>query len=128
MTERRDLPSGGWIEIREASELRAKDRKAVMRQMKDPETGHLMSFSTDMADLIAATVIVAWDIPSMPGAPVPSQQLDVLDDLTIVEDNEIQAATAHLVALFQPKSPTPDDYVKPDGTPNLESPTEPASA
>jgi hypothetical protein len=128
MTVRHTLPSGGWIEIREASELRAKDRKAVMRQMKDPETGRVMSSMTDMADLIAAAVIVAWDIPSMPGAPIPSQQLDVLDELTLVEENEIQDATKGLTRLFMPKPPTPDDYVKPDGTPNVDSPTEPASA
>lgn len=129
MTTKHELPSGGWVEIREASELRAKDRKAMLRKVPDPVDGHKMGFVVDSADLIAAAVIVAWDLPYAPDAPLPSVRLDTLDELTMADDQAMQAAIAPLVELFMPKAPTdPSDYNHKDGTPNVDSPTEPSSA
>ena len=128
MSVRHELPSGGWVEIKEASELRAKDRKAVLRQIADPEEGHRMATVVSMTDLIAATVIIAWELPYLPGADIPQIQLDNLDELEILDENAVQAAIEPLVKLFSPQAPSPDDTENADGTPNLESPTVPSTA
>jgi hypothetical protein len=122
---RYNLPSGGWVEIRDPKLLKARDRKTVMRSMQDPEEGHMLTFAVDMTDGIAAVMVEDWKIPYLPDdAPLPSQNLAILDDLSIADESALQALPEMLEAakLFKPGKPDPSDYDNPD------SPTEPASA
>ncbi len=128
MTERHTLPSGGWVELRDPADLKAKDRKRVMRAMGDPTEGNIMSASVDMADGVLATMITAWEVPYLPGAPIPANQPDILDELTLPDENELQRLTADAAKLFRPVSTDPSDYTAADGTPNVDSPSGPASA
>lgn len=128
MTTHHVLPSGGWVDLKEAGELRARDRKMVMRQVADPVEGHRMGMAVEMSDLITATVVAAWDLPYLPGAPIPSTQLDILDELTLEDESTLQGLIVPLIVLFQPKEVTPDDATNPDGTNNASSPTSPSGA
>jgi hypothetical protein len=121
---RYNLPSGGWVEIRDPKLLKARDRKAVVRGVQDPEEGHTMARVVDMSDGIAAMMITAWKLPYLPDAVLPSQDLSLLDEMTIEDDSALQGTPEMLEAarLFQPTKPDPSDYDNPD------SPTEPASA
>jgi hypothetical protein len=128
---RYNLPSGGWVELRDPNTLKARDRKNVIRGVQDPEEGHVMARVVDMSDGIAAMLITAWSVPYLNGGdtPLPSQDLSVLDELSISDDGALQGMPEMLEAanLFKPGTPDPSDYTKPDGSPNLDSPTEPSS-
>lgn len=121
---RHDLPSGGWVELRDANELKAKDRKRVLRQLGDPKEGHVLAASVDLADLIMACMVTAWKLPYLEDAPIPAVQLDVLDELSMEDENKLQRLVEPVAHLFAPsgKKPDPSDYDNPD------SPTGPASA
>lgn len=87
-----------------------------------------MGMAVEMSDLITATVVAAWDLPYLPGAPIPSTQLDILDELTLEDESTLQGLIVPLIVLFQPKEVTPDDATNPDGTNNASSPTSPSGA
>lgn len=129
MSTRHALPSGGWVEIRDPAELKAKDRKRVMRGMSDPEEGHMMAYAVDMTDGILAMMIVAWELPYLPEAILPSQQLDILDELELADEQLLQGLVEPVAKMLRPGGASdPSDYTHPDGTPNVDSPTEPSSA
>jgi len=121
---RYNLPSGGWVELRDPKTLKARDRKAVMRGLPDPETGRVMRFGVDMSDGITAVMVAAWKIPYLPDAPLPSENIDILDDLSIADDAALQGMPEMTEAakLFRPGKPDPSTYE------DLDSPTGPASA
>lgn len=119
---RHNLPSGGWVELRDASELKAKDRKRVMRNLGDPQEGHVMASVVDMTDGIIATMVTAWELPYLLDAPLPSVQIDVLDELELADENVLQKLTEGAAKMFQSGGVDPSEYDNPD------SPTVPASA
>lgn len=128
MTTKHTLPSGGWVELKDPADLKAKDRKKVMRDMNDPEEGHMMGAMVDMTDGILAMMVVAWDLPYLPEAPIPSVQLDISDELSLADDQVLQGLCEPVAKMLKAGKVDPSDYTHPDGTPNLDSPSEPSSA
>ena len=128
---RYNLPSGGWVELRDPESLKARDRKNVMRNIGNVDEDHQMAFVVDMSDGITAMMITDWKIPYLPeGSPLPSQDLAILDELSIADDAALQGLPEMTQAakMFKPGKADPSDYTHPDGSPNLESPTGPSSA
>jgi hypothetical protein len=112
---RLDLPSGGWVEFKDPHDVRAKEKRRVMRSLTDPERAAV--FAMDVTEGIAAMLIVRWEIPDCPNLPIPLDDLNMLDMLSIADYDAIIDATRPVIKLFFPDS-TPDDAGKP-GTPTL---------
>jgi len=112
------LPSGGKATFRDPTELRAKDKRRVIDNVTH-DTG--LASGLDVMEGCIALLVVKWEIPYLPNAPLPSAMWSILGELTIPDyDTLVEAAGVAESVLF-PQS-TPDDAGKP-GTPTL-----PASA
>jgi len=113
------LPSGGTVMFRDPRELRAKDKKRVLRAVHADEDSmkYMLAVSFDMAEGVAAMLIEQWTVPYLPNAPLPRDAIAILGELTIPDSEAILAAVRPAVNLIFPSS-TPDDAGKP-GTPTL---------
>lgn len=116
-----NLPSGGWIELRDPRELKARDKKAIIRNMQPPDEAKPLGFALDVADGLACMLIAAWEIPYLPGAPLPSADPAQLDELTIPDYDAVMDAVRPAQELLFPRPATPDDHADPT------SPTGPVS-
>jgi hypothetical protein len=115
IVRRIDLPSGGWVEFRDPSSIRAKHKRKVMRGIDNPEKQ--AAAALDLTEGIAAMFIERWDIPELPNLPLPIDDLNVFDLLTVADYDAIVDAARPAIVLFFPTS-TPDDAGTP-GTPTL---------
>lgn len=116
---RLDLPSGGWIDLRDPDTLRRGDRNRVRRAIKtDSTAGGVL---VDTTDALAAVMISAWEIPYLPEAPLPSQAPGILDQLTVADSNALDKALEPANATLFPTPASPDQHADP------ESPSAPAS-
>ena len=119
---RHELPSGGWVELRDVDTLRARDRKNVMRNVHDPEDGRTIASLIEMGDGVLAMMVTAWELPYLENAPLPSVDLSVLEELTLPDETELQRLCAPAAKLVVTRSePDPSDHDDPT------SPTAPAS-
>lgn len=126
LVERHNLPSGGWVEIRALSTLRAKHAKMITRATRKPDRGedgeiNVMSYAVDMADVLLTVMITAWSIPYEPDWPIPNLCVMrdpetgapiVLDELQPADYNAITAACEPAQKLLFPPKVTPDDAEK----------------
>lgn len=80
---RLNLPSGNWVEFRDPDELRARDQRRIIDQIRDTEK--TLSAGMDAAHGLACMLITAWSLP----APPPIQDPDQLDDLRMADYTRI---------------------------------------
>lgn len=85
--ERLDLPKDGWVEFNDPENLRGRD---VDRLRASWEGARVVGDALNATMQIAAELLIAaWNVPSLPNAPVPSQtpgmwgELGWRDKLTI---------------------------------------------
>jgi hypothetical protein len=136
MTTRHVLKTdGAWVELRDIEDLRARDKKKVNALIAglvkvDAETGNVDTgpavigrIVQDVPDIVASLLIVAWELPYLPDAKLPSIDPEALDDLKLDDYQRLQELVEPVVALMMPNSSNSvDDYE------NQASPSEPASA
>lgn len=89
-----DLPSGGWVELRDASTVRVRDRKQVMLAADKTGVAGLMS----SGDMVIALAVTAWSFDDR----LPIEQPDVLDDLEIPDYDAIADALGDFHAALFP--------------------------
>lgn len=119
VTDRLDLPSGGWVEFHDPRDLKGRDYKRVMRGMKDVGPGHDGAATVDLLDGLIAILVAKWDIPYLPAAPLPADMITITDELTIEDLRALQVAVQ---PAFKMIFPTESTATGPG------SPTPPASA
>jgi hypothetical protein len=89
-----ELDDVNWADLKELSDLRRADRKAVNAATVfegDPETGRPIiraSMDDDRIDAIAIHVITNWSLPF----PLPSVDKASLDKLTLPQGDALEAA------------------------------------
>lgn len=148
LVSRHDLPSGGWVELRDGAMLRAKDQKKIMRAMRGtvltPEAmaaakaGEqaplqaelVMSVGLSASDGVIALIVTDWKIPYAPeptadGAErewvLPSADPLIVDELSLADYNELCRLVQPLLDEAFPGAPDPTDHADPT------SPTGPAN-
>jgi hypothetical protein len=121
MSTRFNLPSGGWVELKNVEDLKARDKKAVLSAVKVADPERPMGVNIDSVDNLVVAVLIAWEVPYLPGAALPSQDRTVLDELSIADYDELNELTLPLVSALFPAKVTVDDHQVPD------SPTVPES-
>lgn len=116
--ERVELPSGGYIQLRALEDLRAKHRKAIAATIPDYRMRPLDILT--MQQKVAEVMILDWHLPYQPDAPLPSVQPDILDELSMRDENLLNKHLEPVLELVNPATVDPADHADPD------SPTEPA--
>lgn len=80
MSERIDLPNGGWVEFRDPKEIRkGKYRKRLFGAVTNFD--NQMVAGLEIMEAIAAQLITAWEVPYLPNAPLPSEEPAMLGEL-----------------------------------------------
>jgi len=119
IVNRIELPSGGWAVLRDPRELRGGDKEDVLRNIEDPD--HAVGAGLDMVAGMVCMLVVRWEVPYLPEAPLPRDVPKILRQLTIPDYDAMIACARPAMNLIFPKPPTPEDAGKPG------SPTPPAS-
>ncbi len=115
------LPSGGWAQLRDYDDLRSRHRKQVLAKFPTDGDFGPANVLTLLRELMRVMVL-AWHLPYEPGAPLPSDAPDVLDDLSVRDENALTAALRPVLDLLNPDAVDPADHEDPD------SPTGPSGA
>lgn len=138
MTRHNLSTDGAWVELRDPSDLRAKDRKKITAAMFGGvhlgETGELDTLNLGAAyggtlaasSVAAAALITGWYIPYLPdsASALPRDRTDLLDELLVADDDALNVLVAPAVTLMigTTRKADPGDFDRPN------SPTGPASA
>lgn len=138
MTRHELATEGAWVELRDDSDLRAKDRKKIMAAMFGGvnlgETGQLDTLNLGAAyggtlaaaNVAAAALITAWYVPYLTDSTsyLPRDRPDLLDDLKVPDDDILTELVAPVVSRMIKSSQgvSPADVNVPN------SPTAPVSA
>ena len=105
------LPSGNTVTFKDSSELRIRDRKAIMKSSDgiDGEMAKALAFG----DAIIIRLIKAWSFP----LPLPDGVNDSIDDLTTGDyDALVEATDDAQKALFPSLAQTIDNKLNPKAT------------
>lgn len=122
-TERVTLPSGNWIQLRDAKTLRRGDKKKAMAMVSDTE--RVLQMAYEMTDGLLAVLIIDWSYQ----LPLPSASLESLNLLPIEDDEALMKAIEPARALVFPESPDPKDEKQLQAAlADPASPTEPSAA
>lgn len=113
-TTRITLPSGAWIQLRDATTLRRGDKKKAMSSVTNAE--RVMQMAYEMTDGLLQVLIMNWSYP----LPIPSESPDSLNLLPIEDDEALMEAIEPARRMIFPEKPDPKD-IKDEG-----SPTEPS--
>lgn len=126
---------GAWVELRDVEDLRARDRKKVEAVIMDAITfdaetgsisagpGALERITNGTAEAVATRLISAWEIPYLPGAPLPLADPEILGELLLADYDRLTELLEPAIDVLNPRSPrNPDDHADPA------SPSGPASA
>lgn len=120
-----DLPSGGWVELRDPETIRARDQERVMRKVAKPDEALPFGFIYDVTNGLKMLMVEKWDVPYLqkPTA-IPEDEPWQLGDLTIADNRVLEEAIQPARELLFPKPASPDDEQLDDKA----SPTTPANA
>ena len=123
-TTRIDLPSGGWVELRDPESIRAGDQEDIMRGCAKPDLDRPLGFGFDVSNGLKCLMIEKWDVPYLQEPTrLPVDAPWQLRELTPPDDRALDQA---LLPAQQCLFPTPvsiDDKQLEDKA----SPTTPAS-
>jgi hypothetical protein len=134
-TEKHDLPSGGWVELKNPNWLRTKDRNALVRKIQEGKTDSDVDRGITSIRQMIAMLVVSWSLPYEPD-PVdngdgtttarpwvlPSTDPAIVDELLVTDGNALEKLLEPASRVLNPKAPSPDD------TEDLESPSGPGNA
>lgn len=115
---RRDLPSGGWVQLRHPDALRKKDRDRILSTVSAQNFG---AAGVELNNATIAATVEEWHLPYLPDAPVPHRNPKIVGELTIRDGNELERIGNEYKAILFPDAPSIDQM----GIPG--SPTPPAS-
>jgi len=109
------LPCGGWVEFHDPHDLKGRDYKRVMRGIRDAGPGHAGASMVDMLDGLIAILVAKWEIPYLPGASLPADNMAITDELRIEDLRALHVAAAPAMKVVFPTesagrgpgSPTP---------------------
>ena len=136
LTKRHNLPSGGWVELRDHNYLRAKDRNAVIRKVQGGRDLGLSDIDNGFHSIqeIIAMMVTAWSLPYEPDPYVaedgtetprpwvlPAKDPSIVDELYAPDMQELEELIQPALQVINPKKPSPDD------TDDPESPSGPLS-
>jgi hypothetical protein len=120
IVDRVDLPSGGFAILRDPVQLRAKDKKRVLKNIQDAQRA--VAAGVDVVDGMVMMLVEKWELPYLPMAALPADEPEILDELTIPDYDALVQAVGPAQKVLFPGPVTVDDMGKPG------SPTQPASA
>ncbi|GAA1030803.1 MULTISPECIES: hypothetical protein [Amycolatopsis] len=135
-SSKHDLPSGGWVELRDPNWLRARDRQALIRKITPDDNDQRDKFTLgfDAINEIAALMITGWSLPYEPEPVVaedgtetarpwtlPKNDVSILDELLAGDSAALEQLLEPARAVLMPQKPSPDDVDDPA------SPSGPAS-
>lgn len=119
-----DLPSGGWILLRDPKTLRRKDRQRLLSRLSaDTAPGtELSQFSAGMRmiDGLELMMIVEWSIPYLDD-PNAAPTAELLDELYLDDAAVLTEACEPVMTIITPRGASPAGMAVPG------SPTRPAS-
>ena len=118
-TERITLPSGNWIQLRDAKTLRRGDKKRAISMVTD--TDKVVQMAYEMTDGLLAVLVMDWSYE----LPLPGTSLESLDLLPIEDDDALMKAIEPARLLVFPDQPNPAD---PKQVEDPASPTVPSAA
>lgn len=119
-----ELPSGGWIDLRDPETIRAGDQDDILRRIGKIDKDKPLWFGLDIATGLKLLMIADWKISylSDPEAlPVANPKL--LRELTLPDNRALETALAPARELLFPTPVSVDDEQLDDPA----SPTTPAS-
>lgn len=120
VSTRIELPSGGWAELRDAKEIRAKHRKRVVDQLNmERLNANTPGVAFDMVESMMILMIDKWFIPYLPDCARPLDDVTSVEELTIPDYDALSTALESARATLFPSPATVDGA----GTPG--SPTPP---
>lgn len=137
--KRLELPSGGWVEMKDPNWLRGKDRDALIRKLnggenapvdaKDPDATMVAGFRA--VKIMAGIMITGWHLPYEPEPAedgtarpwvLPSVDYTIMDELFAPDVVMIEEELKVAQRILMPQKPSPDQHADP------ESPSTPESA
>lgn len=123
VTTRIELPLGGWCEIADARQIRAKHRKRLMDRLNiDRMQSRTMGIGFDLIESLMLLMVDKWSIPYEPlqnsGRPLDTPEL--IGELEIADYDALSEALEPARMVLFPGPVTIDDAGKPG------SPTPPA--
>lgn len=135
LTTKHDLPSGGWVELRDHNWLRARDRNALMRKITaEHENVPQIDQGFRALNEITALMITAWSLPYEPEPIVaedgtetprpwtlPKNDPSILDEVLAPDAVKLEQLLEPARRVLMPSKPSPDDVEDPA------SPSGPAS-
>jgi hypothetical protein len=100
-----DIPSGGWVSMREPSSITHGERKALIRAWEaDKRDG--VDKGIDFTESLIALFVEEW---SLEGVPVPSKDRTVLDGLPVHDyDTLSHTVTEYQQRMYLKFDPDPD--------------------
>lgn len=121
--DRIELPSGGWIQLRDPEDFRDGDKEDMMRRIGHVDQDRPIDAGYDLLRELKLALIEDWHIPylSDPQA-LPIANPKLLRELKIRDSNALEPYVLAARALLFPAPPSPDQYE------DKASPTAPASA
>lgn len=137
--KRLELPSGGWVEMKDPNWLRGKDRDALIRKLNGGSNGKIDVNDPDAtldAGLrsvkhMAGIMITGWHLPYEPDPAddgtardwvLPSVDYTIMDELLAPDVVAIEEELKVAQRILMPQKPSPDQHADP------ESPSGPESA
>lgn len=112
MSKQIKLPSGATVTLKDATDLRVKDRKNVMKTADATEGGDLAK-AMALSDGLVAMLITEWSFD----LPIPSVKLDSVDELTMADyDALVEATKEAQKALFPSLGDTVENEQDPKAT------------
>jgi hypothetical protein len=119
MAERHPLATpGSWVELRDPADLRAGDKRAVLRMIQD---GSGTSQALDMVDGVMVIAVANWQLPEP--LPLPSTDPSVLDRLRIPDYDKLADLMGPATSALFPDTPA----ATPEQVADEMSPTEPSA-
>lgn len=120
-----DLPSGGWVQLRDPEMLESGDLDDAMAKLPAPDKDKPFPFATALTYQVMLVMIEDWMVPYLPDpAALPIARPEQLKRLRLTDRRVLETALEPGRALLFPKAPSDDDEQLEDAG----SPTTPASA
>jgi hypothetical protein len=121
LTTRVPLPSGGWAEIADPKQIRAKHRKRLMDRLNmDRMQERTMGIGFDLIESLILLMVDKWSIPYAPlqDSTSPLATVTLIGDLEIPDYDALTEALEPARQMLFPDPVTIDDHNKP-GSPTL---------